>query len=538
MRGSIWVSVFAGVVCSVAGLATGYSVGHRGADASLPASPGGHAEPPELSPLALDNLGVTFASAERRDLTVTAAIAAIVDDAPDTVQPLVAPIGGRVLEVVVPTGAVVRAGAPVLRLLRDALPRPTLTLTGPLLSPASESLHDAVHSLRQAFAEVDIVAQELQRIEPFTEPGGDGDLPVLPRQRAIDLRQQLARARAAYAHRVAELDKHGLSDEQIDAVAGGAALPAFDEAMWRQALLHNGLWTGAAQTVHEALPPGVRSTPWVIATIGELAANGLLPAELAVWLRQQPEAGAHFLAIGALLQQGETLAAVRRLYELGAFAPEVALAAPEHPAPDWDVHEVRVRPGVEVAAGDIVAILRDPRHLQLRVTPLGSEAGILAHAVADGLDCVAEPLVPDTGPSLEGVRVSRLDSEAGETVALARVANAPLVRAADGPAGVRSWQLRVGLRYLLRVPQRRLTSVFVLPVAALAQDGSRELVFIRGDHGIEPIEVRLLHRDDRLVAVDVPADSELQPGVEVVQSGAFALSLALQDEGGADHHHH
>lgn len=545
MKPAILTSLVAGLACTAIGLATGFFVGRQlGHDHDHDEEPAGaapseaHDHDHDLSSTTLANLGVTLAPARREDFTVTSSVTAVIENAPTTVQPIVAPVGGRIVELLAQPGDVVEPGGGIVRLLREPLPRPQLTLTGPLLSPASESLHDAVHMLRQARAEVELVTRELERVEQFTEPKGDGALPVLPRQRAIDLRQDLARAKAAWAHRVAELDKHGLTEAQIEDIARGAALPAFDDAMWRQALRHNGLWTGAAQVVHEALPEDVQSIPWVIATIGELAANGLVGPELGAWLAETPEAGRRFLAVGALLQQGFTLPAIRRLHELGALDPEVVLPAPRQVAPDWDVADVLVKPGVEIEAGQAVAILRDPRVLRLRATPLGSEVALLARAVAEGVPCRAEPLIEGTGPVLEGLRVQRLveDEGRGDGVAYAPVANEPL---ASAPGGPRSWQLRPGMRYVLRVPERVLSGVFVLPAAALVEEGPAHVVFIRDEHGLEPVEVRVLHRDDRFAAVDVPADSHLAEGVEVVRTGAFALSLALQAEaGGAAHPHH
>src|SRR5690606_36536641 len=288
--------------------------------------------------------------------------------------------------------------------------------------------------------------------------------------------------RADYERHVAELDKHGLSHEQIEASARGAPLPAFDEATWRQALAHNGLWTDAAKAVHAALPPEVRVVPWVIATIGELAANGLLSAELAGWLRATEGAGAVFPAIGALLQRGHTLPDVARLHALGALAPVVDVAAPASDG-DWDVHALLVKPGEHVPEGRPVAVLRDPRRMQLVITPLPGEVETVGKAIVEGLPCRATPLVPGSGPTLEGVRIERMLGADGErgTIALATVANEPLAATAEA----RTWRLRAGTRYQVRVPQRAVHGAFVLPAAALARDGSRQIVLIRDEHGIE-----------------------------------------------------
>ncbi len=200
---------------------------------------------PHVSAEALRNMGVevealeTVTYTERREL-----LGRIVATTLNT-RSLSAPIGGQVTEILVEPGMVVAAGQPILRYVRDPIPRPLLTLTGEILTPARESVHQNVAELRRTKEEVSIYQEELDRVTKFTD-GGQGELPVLPRQTAIDLRYQLQRARRALDQSRLELTKHGFTDEQIEAMAGGASIPDLGEETWHRALENNGLWTEQA----------------------------------------------------------------------------------------------------------------------------------------------------------------------------------------------------------------------------------------------------------------------------------------------------
>ena len=239
-------------------------------------------------------------------------------DTPATEQPVFAPIGGRVESIEVEPGTVVAPGKTVVTLVRDPLPRPTLTLTADVLRPAQERLHEKVLLLRKSAEDVRIASAELKRVEKFTGKVGGRELPILPRQRAIDLRYQLSRSTKEYEQARLELQKHGLSDEQIRNVEGGSTLPEFTEETWQRALARNGLWPAAAQKLNEVLPTAIRALPWATATVGELAASGLATDELTEWVKSE-EVARHFLDIGVLLQRGHTLADLKRLHRLNAL---------------------------------------------------------------------------------------------------------------------------------------------------------------------------------------------------------------------------
>ena len=135
-----------------------------------------------------------------------------------------------------------------------------------------------------------------------------------------------------------------------------------------------------AEVVYRALPEDVRDLPWTVATISELVAVDLAGRDLAEWLEGEPAAARHFISIGGLLQAGSSLEEVKVLYGLGALEPVVEIRAPAS-APDWDVNKVFVKPGEQVAAGQQLLTLANPRRMFLRVESVGGETAALLSAL-------------------------------------------------------------------------------------------------------------------------------------------------------------
>ena len=68
--------------------------------------------------------------------------------------------------------------------------------------------------------------------------------------------------------------------DNFDDIETGGHLPRIGAEVWQRALQHNGLWPKAAEELLSVLPATQRELPWVIATIGELAASGLIGKDL------------------------------------------------------------------------------------------------------------------------------------------------------------------------------------------------------------------------------------------------------------------
>ena len=113
------------------------------------------------------------------------------------------------------------------------------------------------------------------------------------------------------------------------------------------------------------------------------------------------------------------------------------------------------------------------------------------------------------------------------------LANEPL-KIVTGKTGklFRSWKVRDGLRYMLRIPidSERMKDVFVVPAEAVTDDGPDKVVFIQDGDAFKPQKVVLLYIDEEHAVLG--KRSELFEGDMVVQAGAFGLGLALNAGGG------
>ncbi|HYG78393.1 MAG TPA: hypothetical protein VEK08_25550 [Planctomycetota bacterium] len=554
---SIQILIFS-VIFTVLGLAGGYfAAGQTKSSQSGGGShghghghghDGGNHEPHDeagkkrLSPQALKNLGVTVKEVETQEFYKYKPIPAVIVEPRSATQPVIAPVGGIVSDVHIEPGMMVDSGSVLITIVRDAIPRPALTLTEEIIKPVSEEFHKTLGELRAAQRSVSLLKTELERVSKFTQ----GDQPVLPRKNEIDLRNELARAQQTLENIQEKLSHHGFTEQQIADVASGKAVATVSAEVWQRALQRNGLWSEQAGAIYAALPDDIRKAPWAVAALGELSASGLATAELATWIKQDASAGTHFIAVASLLQQGTTLAQIRVLQQHGALSPVVEVRAPAPKnTPDWDVQQLLVKRNERVEAGAPLAILSDSRLMLLKVEPVGTELSALTRAIEQDFAADAMPMSDQTGPALSGLKLLSLfhgaltsGDKPGSTISYARADNKPLrIKNDPDQRKYRTWQLRTGQKYVLRVPVEKLTDVFVLPAAAVTEDGADKVVFVQNGDNFEARKVVVVHRDHKNAVID-SKHSDLFDGEPVVQHGAFGLGLALKTESGPVGHGH
>lgn len=497
-----------------------------------------HEGGPRISPQTLENLGVEFAVLKLGDFVRTREVAAVVEDRPDARRPVYAPIGGRVARVLVRSGQVVRAGEPLAEVARDPFPRPTLSLTDAVLKPLNEDFHRTLSELRSAAHSLSLAREELARIRKIL--GTSEGAVALPSKTEIDLAYEERRSLQTLESARVEAHRHGLTDEEIAGIEAGRHAAA-DLPPVQRILERNRLWSREASEVSAALPADVRDLPYTVALLGELAGSRALTPEVAALVRSRPALAAAFLDVAGLIQQGETVAGLTALAESGALAPTFVLPAPKG-APDWDVVSVAVRDGAHVQTGATLLDLTDDRTVVLRAAPSGSDVALLEAALRDDATVAAGPMSRGAGPEVSGLRVHRLDeSEDGGHLASATllVPNSVLKEtSAEGTGRTRTWALRAGMRYAVRVPVETLPGRFVLPADAVVPRGPDSVLVLREGSNFRMVPVHVEFSD----AVNaVVANEGVFPGDTVAVRGAYALSLALQaGSGGAEsgHHHH
>ena len=294
-------AIASGVLCAVIGLAGGWFAANQMSDAQSPATAEDDphaADPAEvgLPPQTLENLGVTIEPARLESIARTREVQAVVVDRPANRRPITAPVGGFITHVHAQTGQVVTAGAPIITMARDPIPRPKPELTADILTPVSENVHEAIAKLRTARNEVSLVERELERIRAFTSPVGNGSAPLIPKQRAIELAYDLSRAQQSLSNARHELERHGLSRKELDELESGGRGPS-NQMLWKRALENNGLWTRAADAIYKSLSEEQQKMPWAVAAIGELSAAGLATMDLARVIGSDKPIRTHFVEV-------------------------------------------------------------------------------------------------------------------------------------------------------------------------------------------------------------------------------------------------
>ena len=527
------------VACAIVGAAGGWIAATRGHEPDGSTDTETAAGAPVLSAATLKTIGVEIAPLETNTYTQTREVQAVVVDRPISVHPVRAPLGGYIKTLQVQTGMAVAAGEALVTLVRDPIPRPKPELTADLLTPVSEQVHEAVNQARTAAKDIELVKTELERIRSFTRGSDEpGSLPVLPLKTEIDLRYELAKAEQRLANGRSELLRHGLTEEEIEACQAGAQPPANHE-LWKSALSASGLWPPEAAAVYQQLDETQRSKPWSIVAIGELAAAGLLTPAFPKVLAESPSMVEHFIEVAGLRLDGMPLETIRHLADGGALAPIVVLRAPVEGIDDWDVIDVHVRPEQRVDTGEELLVLHDARIMWLRLEPIGSEIGAVAQALGDGTSMRGEPQVPGSGPVLEDLVIHRIatngggdDDHPGSAAAYIPVENHPLTACSQVGHLCRTWALRSGTRYMIRVPVEAFQERFVLPRAAVTEDGPDRVVLLQDGKAFRSVPVHVEFETDQVSVV--ANDGAIFPGEVAVMNGAFELGLALQRSQGKE----
>lgn len=486
------------------------------------------AAPGKLDPRTLENLGVRIARLETVDHTTTVDVMGEIVARPDSRHEVTAWFGGRVETVHVAPGDHVVPGAPLVTLLRDPIPRPELRFTGELLAPGSERLHHTLSELLTARERLASGERELARLQALDGP--EVEVRVVERQRLIDLEREIAVERRTVETYLHELERHGLLDAEIDAILAGSAPPP-GPALWKRALEQAGLWGPDADALAAALPESQAKRPWTVASIGELNAAGVLLAPVTAALAGAPELGVHFETAASLLLSGESIEHVAEAARAGALAPRHTLRVPGDR--ELDVEALHVATGSTVSAGAPLLELVDASTMWLRVSPSGAEVEWVERALTAPTALSARPVVRGSGPALDGVRLRFLRGHEGADQPHA-FAVVPNQLVAAGPDGERTWALRTGTPYAVRLPSRHFEGVLLLEPSGVATSGPDRLVFVQDGASYRAAPVRVLHEDAEVAVV--AADGAFHEGDPIVVSGALALSQALQTGGPVDPH--
>ncbi len=569
MTKSIFTFALFAVLTTAIGLAVGYYTGREAsttqATATDPSEPSEHAEM-TLDAQTLADLGVVIGTVQSTKPRHTTRLQARIVDTATTTRVVTAPFAGRVRSIDATLGAAVDAATPVITVVRDRLPPFEPKRAATILRPVYEELHDAYADLLSAHKKREVLTEQIERFDRIDaqgvrrelESGKEQDLPLVARQRLIDLRNELRLAIAAYEGIEHKLIAHGLSRDEVDRVLAGGH-PPHGSTLWKRALEHHGLWTNHAAAVHAVLPQPLRDDALSIAAIGELSAVGLLDEDFVAAVQSVEALRSNFLALTRLVLDGVDVDRAKLIAASGGLAATMRLVAPSDDAARsdgvsakdrrFDVVAYHVAIGQHVEAGTVLATLRDASKMHLEVLPVGAEVTALRALVEARGTFSAEPAVEGSGPRLDQLVLRSLgvmgddasatgNAASGATNstqlrALAHVDNSVVTLSEDG---ARTWALLPGVRYVAEVTiEREGDPVFVLPHEAVVRQGPARTVLVMDQDHVHPHKVHVVDSDDRFVYV---ARGVLEEGDKVVIKGALALSLALERSGGgADHGH-
>jgi multidrug efflux pump subunit AcrA (membrane-fusion protein) len=527
-----WELPLVAVIAAVLGIAAGHWLshadghtdGHTEPAAATSPTADEHAEP-SFTAATIASLGIESAPAEQGAFTIERSLAAVIVDRPTTARVITAPLGGVIVGIEVSEGERVAPGSTLLRVLRDPIPRPSLDVTRPHVFPDHDEIHATFGDLRTAMVSIANAETELLRIERLDSDANV--VPVVPRQRTIDLRYEIEHVRARAEHARHELLRHGFTTEQISAVLEHRETRLFDAEHALRCLSHAGLWSESASRALAALPAGIRAQPITVGMVAELDARGIPLDPLAAWLSEDPIAAERFHDVAALLSSGSTLGQVRAIAAQNGLAERIDVPVPPNDG-DFQVAELLVRVGEHVEPGKPIARLRDDSVLLLEVRPLGGEIQDLHAAISARTACRATSLLPGAAPQLEELIVAGIRSDGSGTVAWCEVRNPPLAGSSSTPSTTRA--LQPGMRYAFRIPTSRIDDAFLVPRDALATLAGARVVFLAEGNGhFHPQPVRVLAEDgDRLAVVGAdPATNELTTDSAIVVRGAYALAMAM-----------
>jgi membrane fusion protein, heavy metal efflux system len=202
----------------------------------------------------------------------------------------------------------------------------------------------------------------------------------------------------------------------------------------------------------------------------------------------------------------------------------------------FQIEELKVIRGQHVKAGDPLCVLADHSRLYIEGKTFEQDMPILEKAAANDwrLTAVVET-AEEKRQNVPGLPIvylaNNVEAESRAFLFYVELPNR-LVRTATRPDGHRfaSWQFKPGQRVELMIPVERWTERIVLPLAAVVQDGVESYVFERNEGHYDRRSVRVAYRDQ--YSAVIANDGTLEPGKEVIVSGAYQVHLEMKKKAG------
>ncbi len=205
--------------------------------------------------------------------------------------------------------------------------------------------------------------------------------------------------------------------------------------------------------------------------------------------------------------------------------------------PVFEVQEVAVELGQQVQAGGRLCILSNHQFLFIEGRGFRQELPLLQKAAATSLPIqveVVEDAKSDWNAPIPPVAIHHISNtldEKNRTVSFYLPLENQYRTYEREEQTLFLWRFRPGERVRLRVNVEQLKNVFVLPAAAVVQEGPEFFVFRHNGDLFDRKPVHVLHQTQNEVVV--ANDGSVPPGIYVVQSGAVQINRVLKSQSGS-----
>lgn len=487
-------------------------------------------DPSEISSEALKNYGVTFSQLTPVDYTPYTTIPAQVEKYPGSEYVFTMPLGGQIQKINIRPGEAIQPGQSLVQIIRAPIPRPALQFTGNFLQPEVKLLRETASDFAKTSQTLRGSERELKRLEEVQQETDAGSL--IPKKEIIELRNTVGEQRSITLGFRHSLIAFGYSDTDLILLERGQFIIP-KPANWIAALRINGYWDDTAQKIFDLLPADVRNHYWSIACIGELQAMGLLTDAVLKAVKESEPLRNGWTDAASLLIQGNGVEAITLWADEGWMNQTVKVSLPvKREESGWDVESITVKNGQQLAPGAEILTVVNHEKMVLTAQPLGSELRFINDALVNEMKLEAVPVIRGTGDIIRNLSLASFTAGMDNTdnTAVIPVQNSLLKPHVLGSQSPRLWQLREGMKYLLRIPEgKTLKDVYVVPNGAVTDYGSDKIIIIKHGNHYETRKVVILRQDGELTILS--ATPELKAGETFAASGAFRLNLALQRGG-------
>ena len=244
----------------------------------------------------------------------------------------------------------------------------------------------------------------------------------------------------------------------------------------------------------------------------------------------------------------------------GFTTPSTGIARDTHTQrPGYSIETIAVHPGQTVQRGQDLCHLSYHEELYIRATAFESDLEILNQIAENNWPLSVEfqhhlsaDSAHDDCLKLNLLRIDNHMDEASRSIRFYISLVNDVERTIHDDSGriFQQWLYRPGQQVHLSLPEQHWTDQIVVPADSVAIDGPNAIIFAKYDvpyylkadddydmlMELEPVPVKLLHRDSRSAVIAVDGDFELDRPIAMNHAHKLHLAMKMQTGGGGDPH--